>query len=541
MPSKSVKRALFSRWLIVLLFIFSLALVLHNSFSYLDPDFGWHYAVGREIWQNHAVPRLEHHLLPIAGQSWVDHEWLSNVLIYLTYNWGGYLLVSFLFALLTILIWYLLAQETIKHWLDNKTNSVVFWLLLLISLKASLPNLGVRVQEITVFFVVLLNIWLAQSVRQRKWPTWKIIVVPLLFWLWASLHGGFLIGLAIFTAWFFFRLILYWLPHKSNKGINILPKGVIIRSGLTLVLSWIATCLTPYGLGLYQFLGDYGTSRAYLWCIVEWLPMTEALCSWRMVYFIIFGLALALLIFHCCSHDKHDREMVLWLKQQDWWTLILSLILWIAAWRSLRHFPLFAVVSLPWMAGFFYHSWHDNLFQPDTWPNYLKWFVAVIVILTSLLLIIDTHWSVHPEKDYCHTYPCVAMSYLRQSPYASWPTIVEYGWGGYFYWLWPEKPIFIDGRLPQYMWRGQSLIEHYGRFFKETEVKKALDDYGLDVIVIPQPRPVHYNWAETLFLGRGLAEEDYYTLSDIVRWAMLKSPDWRLVHADITAMIYVRQ
>ena len=69
MPSKSVKRPLFSQWLIILLSIFCAALILHNSFSYLDPDFGWHYAVGREIWQNQAVPHLEHHLLPIAGQS----------------------------------------------------------------------------------------------------------------------------------------------------------------------------------------------------------------------------------------------------------------------------------------------------------------------------------------------------------------------------------------------------------------------------------------------------------------------------------------
>ena len=541
MPQKTTKRFSFSRWLIILLFFFGLGLVLHNSFGYLDPDFGWHYAVGQEIWQNHAVPHLEHHLFPLAGQSWVDHEWLSNVLIYLTYNWGGYLLINFLFAFLTMFIWCLLAKETIKHWLDNKANSLIFWLLLLIGLAASLPHFGVRVQEITVLFVLVLTIWLAQVVRKREWPTWKIVVLPLFFWLWASLHGGFLIGLAIFTAWFFFRLILYWLPHQSNKDINILPKGVIMRSGLTLALSWVATCLTPYGLELYEFLGGYGSNKAYLRMISEWLPISEAIHSWQMVYFIIFGLALALLIFYCCGHDQHDREVALWLKQQDWWTLILSLILCIAAWCSVRHFPLFVVVSLPWMAGFFYHAWHDNAFRPDDWPAYLKWFVAIILVLTTVLLVVDTHWSTHPEKDYCEVYPCLAISYLQQSPYANWPTIVEYGWGGYFYWRWPEKPIFIDGRLPQYMWRGQSLIEHYGRFFKEKEVKKALDDYGLDVMVIPQPRPVHYNWVETCLLGRGLKEEDYYTLSDIVRRAMLKSPAWRLVHSDTTTMIYVRQ
>ena len=76
----------FKFWLLGLVGLLFLAMLFHNSFSYLDPDFGWHYQVGQEIWQEKQVPLVENHIFPIAGKSWVDHEWLANLFIYLVNN-----------------------------------------------------------------------------------------------------------------------------------------------------------------------------------------------------------------------------------------------------------------------------------------------------------------------------------------------------------------------------------------------------------------------------------------------------------------------
>lgn len=544
MAKPSAIKGLFSYWLIGLLVIFSLLLLLRNSFNYLDPDFGWHYQVGQEIWQNRQLPWTEHHLFPIAGQSWVDHEWLANLLLFLVSSGGGYLLVSFLFAAMVVVAWWLLAKSTIRYWLDGQANSLIFWALLIIGLKACLPNFGVRIQEITVLFLLVLNLWLAKIIRRRFWLTWEMIALPAFLCLWSCLHGGFLIGLAVITTWTVFRLAIYLLEryrHRLISPTNLLPAKTIKQSILVAGLSLLATCLTPYGLRLYSFLADYQSNHAYLSLIQEWQPMTEAIWSWRMLYSLFFGLALALLFFHWRSRQAEDRRLIKWLWQQDWWPLFLSLIMFVAAWRSLRHFPLFVVVSLPWLAGFYYRSWHDRHFQPNQWMACLKWFVSLALVLSIVLIFIDTHWTGHPELAYCSKYPCAAMDYLRQSPYRGWPTMVDYGWGGYFYWQWPDKQIFIDGRLPQYPWRDRTLIEHYSRFFIESEVKTALNDYDLAVVVLAQPPLVKFNWLETWLLHRGQSIEDYDTSQEIIRRAMLKLPNWRLIYSDTAATVYVRQ
>ena len=534
----------FNRWLISLLIIFGFLLLLRNSFSYLDPDFGWHYRVGQEIWQSRQLPRIEHHIFPVAGQNWVDHEWLSNSLLFLITDLGGYFLLSLLFAGLIILTWWLLARSTIRHWLDGHGDCLIFWLLLIIGFVACLSNFGIRIQEITVLFLLILNLWLAKVTRQRLWRPWEIIALPVFFWLWACLHGGFLIGLAVIITWTFFRGILYYLHRHQRSAVsptNLLPLKTIKQSTIVAGLSLVATFLTPYGWRLYSFLADYQSNRAYLKFIQEWQPMTEAIWSWRMLYSLFFGMALVLLYFHRRNQAKTDRQIIQWLWQQDWWSLLLSLIMFIAAWRSLRHFPLFFVVSLPWLAGFYYHSWQDCHFQPSRWPAYLKWFISAVAILSIVIIPISTHWTNQPTTDYCAKYPCSALDYLRQSPYHNWPTIVDYGWGGYFYWQWPEKSIFIDGRLPQYPWRDRTLIEHYSRFFIESDIKDALNDYDLSVIVLAQPAPVKFNWLETWLLGRGQQTTDYETSQEVFRRAMLKLPNWRLVYSDMVATVYVRQ
>lgn len=541
---KKATHSLFNRWLIIFLFIFGVALVFHNSFNYLDPDFGWHYQVGQEIWQNRQVPNIEHHIFPIAGQSWVDHEWLSNLAVYLLFELGGYFLVSLLFVGLVILAWYILAKQTIKYWLDNQASSLFFWAILLIGLRACLPHFGIRIQEITVLFLLILNIWLYQTVRQRYWPTWQILIVPILFWFWASLHGGFLIGLVTLLTWIIFRLVLYyWAKYRQiKKQVNVLPIKLISRAILTFILSVIATCLTPYGLKLYSFLSDYHSNNAYLSIIEEWLPITQAIWSWRMLYMLVFGFVIVLLIFHWRNRqNKADRQVINWLINQDWWVLLFSIILFIAAWLSLRHFPLFFIISFPWLAGFFWQSWQDRSFNPVHWPVHLKVLVVLVLFLSTISLVISTKWSNNPEQDYCQTYPCAAINYLKQSPYKNWPTMTDYGWGGFWYWLWPDKPIFIDGRLPQYSWRDRSLIEHYSRFFNESDIKNALNDYNLAVVVIAQPRPVSYNWLESWLFGWGQKVDDYDSFSETMRRAMLKLPAWRLVYSDATAMIYVQQ
>ena len=55
-----------------------------------DPDSHWHIAVGNWILQHGAVPTVDTYSYTFTGQPWIAKEWLSQVLMALAYNIGGW-------------------------------------------------------------------------------------------------------------------------------------------------------------------------------------------------------------------------------------------------------------------------------------------------------------------------------------------------------------------------------------------------------------------------------------------------------------------
>lgn len=56
-----------------------------------------------------------------------------------------------------------------------------------------------------------------------------------------------------------------------------------------------------------------------------------------------------------------------------------------------------------------------------------------------------------PFKSFCGKYPCYAVNFLQKhhQKYLNKKLFNNYNWGGYLIHEYPEKQIFIDGRLPQ--------------------------------------------------------------------------------------------
>ena len=55
-----------------------------------DPDMWWHLKMGQIIWATHSIPTTDLFSYTTNHHAWVPHEWLSQVLIYAAYRWGGY-------------------------------------------------------------------------------------------------------------------------------------------------------------------------------------------------------------------------------------------------------------------------------------------------------------------------------------------------------------------------------------------------------------------------------------------------------------------
>src|SRR5712675_1254675 len=57
-----------------------------------DPDLWWHLKTGQYIAEHHTIPRTAPFSYTRAGQPWVAHEWLTELLLYQIHSiagWGG--------------------------------------------------------------------------------------------------------------------------------------------------------------------------------------------------------------------------------------------------------------------------------------------------------------------------------------------------------------------------------------------------------------------------------------------------------------------
>jgi len=517
-------------WFLFYFFIF--CLLLRNSYSYLDPDFGWHLQVGREIAVSQQVPVFNHYNYSYTG-TWVDHEWLSNLLLSLGFDWGGYLFLSMFFALLVTAALILLNLRARQAWPNVPAGLIV--LLELLGVTAALPHFGIRIQEISLLFLLLVLLIIDHYDQRRDWR-WLLFLPPI-FYVWSCAHAGFLIGLFILVAWISVkigqRLLFRFWPREEIDFSNLLKKKeILIFSGVALV-SFLVTLVTPYRLSLYSFLSGYGNTF-YQYHIQEWLPQF----SFPFHYWQLFYLSLVICVFGIYIYEACGREKSFKL---NLWQMFLVFIFVILAFKSLRHFPLMFVATFGWLV----QTWHDifgNLKKPlKIWANrWLRLYILLCLLLVSASQLIQVKFAVDPAQAFCADYPCGAVSFLRaHEEFRSFNMFNDYGWGGYLIWQLPDWPLFIDGRLPQTILAGHTYLEEYYDFFKtDDNITKKLDQYDIRLALIPAryENVKAEKWEKIIF---GIRDEELRPNTNL-RDYFYKSKDWRLIYNDKSALLFKR-
>ena len=325
-------------WIFFYFFIF--CLLLRNGFSYLDPDFGWHLQVGKEIAISAQVPSQNIYNYTYSG-AWVDHEWLSNYLIFKIYDNFGYPALVAAFALLIVVVLILLNLTTTYLYRKKDEGEpfmsiVIFQLLGVI---AAMPHFGVRIQEIALLFLFLILAIIYFYNKNRNWR-YLLFFIPL-FYIWSCLHASFLIGLFIIFSWAGVKLAERMIfnskfKEKAEKYFdlkNALHYQEIINYILVSSLAFIVTLFTPYYLKLYSFLFGY-SNTLYLSYIQEWFSQFSfPFFYWQLLYLGLAALALFIYIYNAKK------------KKLDLWSIFLFLLFFILSFKSRRHFPLFFIAS----------------------------------------------------------------------------------------------------------------------------------------------------------------------------------------------------
>ena len=192
-----------------------------------------------------------------AGQPFVVHEWLFELLTYLGYRALGYRgLIAGMVAIVmaTYLLHYLLLRAL-------GVGRALAGVLLSVTLVLSFMTITLRPHLFSTLFLSI-ELWCLYLYRAgHRWAVWAL---PPLLLLWVNLHGAWIMGLGTLVLF----IVGEWLNGRARG------EAVIVRPALgALGVSLVATLINPTGPSLLLYpLTFIGGGSATMRYIQEWQP-----------------------------------------------------------------------------------------------------------------------------------------------------------------------------------------------------------------------------------------------------------------------------
>ena len=239
-----------------------------NTHPIRPQDFWWHMAIGRQVLQTGAIPKVDVYSLTQSGQPYLSYQmfWLAEIGMYLVYRIGGAILVvlsqtAIITMAYSLLLW--------LGWrLTNNLRAAAFGTLFAAAL--GFDNWNVRPQTITYLLGVLILVGIYEFRRTKK-KAW-ILLFPLAMLIWANSHGSFPIGLVLLGFWLVDEVITAIREGYSQPFFQRFEQ--VIPPTLALVLSSLACLLNPRGLGLLSYLSNMAKNQVVQLYATEWAPST---------------------------------------------------------------------------------------------------------------------------------------------------------------------------------------------------------------------------------------------------------------------------
>jgi hypothetical protein len=385
---------------------------------------------------------------------WLNHEWLSEVIMAVAYRSAGAA------GLVVIKIAFTVATFALLVPVLRAATDVWRWPTAFLAVVGIMPiAFTVRPQLWTMFFVVLLCRVLNGG-PLRRW------LLPLVFVVWANVHGGWVVGVGILLLWSFVELV--------GSAHDRPPVWISLGVPAACV---VATLLNPYGLGLWSFVAE--TVRLSRANIVEWQPVwRESIGATALWLVAVAWVALAM------------RRARVWRPQ----AIAVVAALAFASFRVNRLLPLFIPISIVLLL--------PSVRQPfvaRVWPKG-RLAVDVAITGTAVLLLawpvsagcIQLHGTWMPDID-------AARAIVAARPAGRMATWFD--WGEYAIWHFgPATKVSIDGRR-ETVYSEQMLERQVAIAFGERQ--------GLDELARSSPEYVWLPMAHSARTRTWLAAHNY--------------------------------
>ena len=441
--------------------VFGLLALAYLSVPAVDPDYGWHVANGRHLFDGVLLAGRDVYSWTAPGATWIAHEWLTDGVMAFVHDSLGPTANSVLAGgLATVALLLTIAR------LRRRGFGVVVGLVVgVIALLDAGTLVSVRPAAVEVFFVALLlwllDEWRAGAVSGRA-LTLGVLLVML---IWANTHGSFVLGLGILGA--------SWLGLVSERD----PRGRLV---LALGLAGAAmTLANPFGLRLWDYVAS-ALSGSRLELITEWAPPNLADRMW-WAFAVALGLA-GIAGARCLARVARRRP-----GQGRLDDVIIALALAVAGLLHARHAGVFGIAAAPLIAAGL--AWIGARLPPMprrqvvSRPALNTGLLALIAVMTAAVI-----WArVGPSNTAAAVraeYPVDALEAVNElaCPAPSQLRLVnDYSWGGWLEMTAPDLPVFIDGRSEVY---GDEQVQRYATIFGvRAGWDVALDATGAQVVL----------------------------------------------------------
>ena len=416
------------------------------NYFYFETDYLWITKGGEWILKNHQIPRVDIWSYTLSDYPWIFHEWGSGVIAYLISSNVGYWAMVLLGSVMM----------TVAMLINSPKKFIYryYVVYLIAAILLALPMAGFRPQQFSFLFVA---IYFALYIKyfKNKTISW-LIPIPIIMALWVNLHGGFFLGLAVG---------LYMILTKFAQRIGLFSKlGFISKPTkrdfiiltCTLVVTFLASLLNPYGIHIYREV--YNTLFAISVPISEWSPTA----NWIII--IAYGLFVAITTI---VRRKIPVE------------ILLACYVGLASLLIQKFISLFIIISLyPFCLGLSEVSKSVRSNRLEFIANKSrKWFILmfVLILLAAIRFSLSKSWDM----------PVGAVEYLKTQPAPGKKMINNYGWGGYLVTNYPEQKVFIDGRMASWREKDRFLARDFLLITLGIKPNSWLfDQYGVDWAIL---------------------------------------------------------
>lgn len=426
-------------------------------------DIWWHLKTG-ELILTDGIPETDPFSFTSAGNPWITHEWLAQVIFYLIYRLGGLkllILIKGIATAATALILFNFAR--CKNIYAPVAAAVVMLAIAGLSFRIfARPHLFTFIFLSLLITILFLDSGSGKSFIRRRW-----LVIPAIMLSWVNMQAGFFIGLGIY--WIVvLREILINFEYKSTL------KQRLKKYALPGLFATLICFINPNGYKMFTYPVHVAGNPLFKTTISEWvsplyLGPEEWLAKIILGAMLLFGLVAAILNIR----KRPDISLIvlvagaasIWAMRNvaDYMIIAAAGIFSIPALPRLKQIPFYKIArfGIPLLASI----WSIMLF------GLVRGYQA-----DNGRLGLEIKEGFIPEG---------SVKYLKETGFKGNIVNILQDGGYLIFHGYPDWKVFVDGRLLVY---GQGQINNY-RLVADGRpgAMELLDELNASAAVLPMP------------------------------------------------------